>query len=380
MIIDSHAHIFEKWSGACGLSSRALHWRYLQKNLCRPAAKVFRHHDGAPSNAGHLFRAGTYAWDGLRDDIDFRVGPHGRIEFTIEGEDHYVQYMPVAMAEIESTPEFMITQMNAAGVDHCILQAGFTYGYMNDYNALAQRQYPGRFTGLFHVDEARVDQEFWMSETRRAIEKLGLTGLYYQLEHFSRYDFDVWFDDRRFDGFWSLIEESRLPVVFEITAIPRYDRASCVEVFRRLAAMLDRYPNLSWVIGTAPPVGFFATDGRWDFPAEVERVYRHDNVLLEICFPISWAGIWDYPFPEAQALLRDLRDKLGAEKLAWGSDMPNVERFCTYKQSLDYVRRHCDFLPSRERDLVLGGNLARVFALPAPCGSRGADAERSERP
>jgi predicted TIM-barrel fold metal-dependent hydrolase len=361
VIVDSHAHIFEKWSGACGMPSRALHWRYIQKNLCRPAAKVFRYRDGAPSSAAHLFRAGTNAWDGLRDDIEFRIGPYGRIEFTIEGEDHYVQYMPAAMAQIESTPESMITQMNAAGVDHCVLQAGFTYGYMNDYNALAQRQYPGRFTGLFHVDEARADQAHWLAETRRAIEQLGLKGLYYQLEHFSRYGFDVWFDDRRFDGFWSLIEERRLPVVFEITPIPDYDRASCVEVFRRLGAMLDRYPGVTWVIGTAPPVQFFAAEGHWQFPAEVERVYRHDNTLLEICFPITWGGVWDYPFPEAQALLRDLRDQLGAEKLVWGSDMPNVERFCTYKQSLDYVRTHCRFLSAREMDQVLGGNLKRVF-------------------
>ena len=364
VIVNSHVHIFEKWSGACGLPSRALHWRYLQKNLCRPAAKVFRH-DGAPSIAAHLFRPGTTTWDGLRDDIDFRVGPYGRVEFTVDGEDHYVQYMPVAMAEIESTPEFMLTQMNAAGVDHCVLQAGFTYGYMNDYNALAECRYPQHFTGLFHVDEARADQDFWLAEARRAIEKLGLKGLFYQLEHFSRYAFDVWFDEPRFDGFWSLIEQHRLPVVFEIVSIPRYDRASCIEVFRRLGGLLERYPGLTWVISTAPPVQYFARDGRWEFPPEIEKVYRHDNVLLEICFPISWAGIWDYPFPEAQALLRDLRNKLGAEKLVWGSDMPNVERFCTYKQSLDYVRHHCGFLSARERDLVLGGNLARVFGLRA---------------
>jgi hypothetical protein len=58
--------------------------------------------------------------------------------------------------------------------------------------------------------------------------------------------------------------------------------------------------------------------------------------------------------------------QLGAENLVWGSDMPNVERFCTYKQSLDYVRHHCDFLSARELDLVLGGNLKRVFELAAP--------------
>jgi predicted TIM-barrel fold metal-dependent hydrolase len=365
MIIDSHAHVFEKWSGACGLPSRALHWRYIQKNLCRPAAKVFRARDGAASEAAHLFRPGTNGWDGLRDDIDFRVGPYGRIEFTVAGEDHYVQYMPVAMAEIESTPESMITQMNAAGVDHCVLQAGFTYGYMNDYNALAQRQYPERFTGLLHVDEARADQDHWLAEARRAIGQLGLKGLFYQLEHFSRYGFDVWFDDPRFEAFWSLIDRHGLPVIFEITPIPGYDRASCVEIFRRLAGLIERCPNVTWIFGTAPPPQFFASDGRWQFPEPVERVYRHDNVLLEVCYPITWGGIWDYPFPEAQVLIRGLRDLLGAKKLVWGSDMPNVERFCTYKQSLDYVRRHCGFFTAGELDQVLGGNLARVFGLRA---------------
>jgi hypothetical protein len=40
-----------------------------------------------------------------------------------------------------------------------------------------------------------------------------------------------------------------------------------------------------------------------------------------------------------------------------------VERFCTYKQSLDYVRRHCGFLSAAEKDSILGGNVAALFGL-----------------
>ena len=50
--------------------------------------------------------------------------------------------------------------------------------------------------------------------------------------------------------------------------------------------------------------------------------------------------------------------------MMWGSDMPNVERFCTYRQSLDYVRRYCEFLIGHEMDLILGGNAARLYGLP----------------
>ena len=43
--------------------------------------------------------------------------------------------------------------------------------------------------------------------------------------------------------------------------------------------------------------------------------------------------------------------------------MPNVERFCTYRQCVDYVRRHCNFLSAAEKDRILGDNVAELFAL-----------------
>jgi hypothetical protein len=43
--------------------------------------------------------------------------------------------------------------------------------------------------------------------------------------------------------------------------------------------------------------------------------------------------------------------------------MPNLERFCTYRQCVDYVRKHCPFLTASEKDAVLGGNAAQLFGL-----------------
>jgi predicted TIM-barrel fold metal-dependent hydrolase len=95
----------------------------------------------------------------------------------------------------------------------------------------------------------------------------------------------------------------------------------------------------------------------------VAKAYACDNLQMEIMFPISWGGVWDYPYPQAQTLIKELRDRYGAHKLIWGSDMPNVERFCTYRQSLDYVRRYCTFLTAAEMDLVLGGNVADLCGI-----------------
>ncbi len=107
----------------------------------------------------------------------------------------------------------------------------------------------------------------------------------------------------------------------------------------------------------------FGGSSRWDFPDEVLQTYRHENLLIEIMFPITWGGRWDYPYPEAQAFIRGMHDLFGASKLVWGSDAPNVERFCTYKQSLDYVKTYCTFLAGSEMDAVLGGNIQRLFGL-----------------
>ncbi len=54
--------------------------------------------------------------------------------------------MPVGMQEMTAPPELMLAQMMYAGVDHCLLQAGGSYGAMTEMNAFAQQQYPDRMT------------------------------------------------------------------------------------------------------------------------------------------------------------------------------------------------------------------------------------------
>jgi predicted TIM-barrel fold metal-dependent hydrolase len=127
--------------------------------------------------------------------------------------------------------------------------------------------------------------------------------------------------------------------------------------------VLARHPGLRVHMAMSPPVAWFARNGRYEFPEELLRVYRHEPLVLEVVFPISYGGIWDYPYPEAQTLIADMRDQLGADRLVWGSDMPNVERFCTYRQSLDYVRRYCPFLTAREKDLILGDTCAAFYGI-----------------
>ena len=81
----------------------------------------------------------------------------------------------------------------------------------------------------------------------------------------------------------------------------------------------------------------------------------------EILFPAKWP---EYPYRQGQEQLKQLRDRFGAHKLLWGTDSPyGMTAWCTYRQSLDFIRRHCDFLSQDEKDLILGGNAARLFGI-----------------
>jgi len=364
MVIDCHAHVFEPWAGLCGHESREIQRQYMQKVQTRTSARVFRLRDGKEASGALLFRQGDNGWSGLKD-VSFRPGNYGRLHFTVEGEEYCSQYMPVGMQQIEAPPELMLAQMDYARVDHCVLQAGWGYGAMNDTNALAQKQYPARFTALLNVDEGHAYTEASLREFDRAHRVLGLRGVYFALDAFARYGFDITFNDRRMDPFWSKVAEAKLPVFIEMTAVPDYTEACYIANAVRLHDLMRRFREISWVLVMGPPVGYFGKTGHWAFPDEVSAAYRHENLLIEIMYPITWGGVWEYPYPEAQALIRDLRDKVGADRLIWGSDMPNVERFCTYTQCVDYVRRHCGFFSNAEKDAVLGGNIDRLLGIRA---------------
>jgi hypothetical protein len=195
------------------------------------------------------------------------------------------------MARMEAPPELQLAQMSYVGVDHCVLQAGMNYGMMNDFNASCQRQYPDRFTGLFQVDEPMADAPRWMQELDQAWRQLGLRGLYYQLDTFSRYGFQWTFDDARFDGFWETLAAMRIRVFFEATSIPNYDVGSYIANMRRLDGLLTRFPRMRWLLVMGPPVQFFAKGGRWQFPDEVTATYDRENLQLEIMFPITWGAL-----------------------------------------------------------------------------------------
>jgi predicted TIM-barrel fold metal-dependent hydrolase len=64
-------------------------------------------------------------------------------------------------------------------------------------------------------------------------------------------------------------------------------------------------------------------------------------------------------------MLEAMVEHIGADRLMWGTDMPFQNRFCTYRQSRDYIEKFAPaYLSADQIAAIMGGTAARFLDLP----------------
>jgi predicted TIM-barrel fold metal-dependent hydrolase len=379
MIIDCHAHIFPYLGGASGFDSAETHLMYLQQEIGRnPHTAVRRIKDSSIVTDTSLWQM----WDqqvrgfGGAHDVNFRVGRFGRFEWTKDGVDYYVHAYAPSLQEMTASAEFMLAQMDWAGVDIAVLQNSWLYGRLNGYFAQANKKHPHRFAGQVQVEEVECDKQSQIEELRRAVLDLGLTGgVFFTDKRFGDRGHQDHIYDEKFYPFWEEVKDLGIPVSWDLGPVPDPEHPHKTVYERYLDQMLrfnnlmDTFPEIPSVLVHGVLLTVFGDKDNVIVPDEIWEIWSKPNVHLEILFPIQvsyprpGASQWDYPYAQTRAIIKELYEKLGPEKLLWGSDMPNVERNCTYKQARDYLVRYCDFIPPGHMDLIVGGNAARLLKL-----------------
>jgi predicted TIM-barrel fold metal-dependent hydrolase len=257
-----------------------------------------------------------------------------------------------------SPAEFMLQQMARAGVDRAVLQNARPYGRLNDFFSQAVRMYPQKLIGLADVDEANAHTDAEIEKLRHAVRELGLRGVYYANRALFTTGYVHMFDDPIFDPFWEEVRGLQIPVFWEIFGAP--DPGTEEHFLRevdRLNRWMERWPSIPgvWTHGFSP-------DLLARMPAALSELLGRGQLTVEILYPIHWARTHPYPFAELREALQTLHSCVGAERLVWGSDMPNVERNCTYRQALDYLSIvTSDWLPGADLDKILGRNVLRLL-------------------
>lgn len=363
MIVDSHAHIFPALAGAAGFPDVAAHLQTLQLYIAHHGEPVrrLRNHAIVPEAAAALTDGRLEGPEGICP-ANFRVGKYGRFEWDWQGETYYRSFLPPSLQEMVSPPEFILQSMARAGVDVAILQNARLYGQNNELFAEAMARYPSKFIGLADVDPTQTHTPEEAARLTRAVRDLGLRGVYYANRGLIHDRYRRGFDDPRFDPYWETVQALGIPVFWELAGVPLPTPGAYLREIDRLNRWCDRFPGVPAVLTHG--VGPDYLDG--DIAAPLAELLNRDQMMIEILYPIHFGREHDYPYAELRPVLEVLMRRVGPRRLIWGSDMPNVERNCTYKQSLDYLRHGLTGLVSAaELDGILGGNALRLVGRPA---------------
>ena len=362
MIIDIHAHVFPSLAGASGFATLEEHTLFLQLYIATHAQPTRRLRDHTRSTGGDILGDGLYETPAAFANAAFRVGRFGRFEWTVAGETYYRQFLAPSLQAMVAPPEFLVQEMAYAGVDMAILQNARLYGRLNTYFAEASRQYSGKFVPLADVDEVRADTPAEIARLTSAVNDLGMRGIYYATRGHFTDGYRRRIDDRAFDPYWEEVRRLRIPVFWEILGVPRPTPAAYLEQIACLNRWADHYPDIPCVLTHGVDPEYLCAD----LPSPLQALLAREQFLIELLYPIGQGRLSEYPFLETHPAIRRLYALVGGKRLVWGSDMPNVQRHCTYEQSLRYLRDHCPFIAASDLDRILGGNAARLFNLGPP--------------
>ena len=367
MIIDGHAYCFPPIDDPAGYDSLDEKLHVVQKEFGGHHQPVWRVRDRAPANNSTLLDQATLEPHSVRWTRDSL----GRFVWEYDGEAYTKQYFPPMLYNLESTPEMLIAEMDYIGVDMAILHQSPHLGLLNGFLNQVVARYPDRLMRLIKVREGDVpltpDKAIEVLESEvKAGDRCGLqfvSKFYYQGGHT-----EPW-DDGAMRPFWETVAALRIPVYFTFwgarpsASYSSAEREVYIEENRSLLRWMDRYPDLTVVLTHGIPWRSYMEDSRITFPDNVWDVFKAPQCNLQLLFPISLGAIFEYPWKELEPAVKECVEHVGADRLIWGTDMPMVARFCTYRQTMDQYRVHCDFLSDDERASILGGTAARVMGI-----------------
>ena len=364
MIIDAHAYCFPPLGEATGFADSAAHLKYLQREMADHHQPVFCLDDGSLGDNSMLSEPNDLTLRGLHE-VNFRSGGYGKFIWTSDGKTYAKQYLPPYLVDLSHSAAMMVAQMDHVGVDRALLHVNPIMGLINDFTAQCVRDFPDRLLGLASVKEWEIenDPEAAIAEVENAYQ-LGLCGLQFGNSPRFRHGVTSSWNSKACRSFWDGVTALGKPVFFTIHAKPRPSLENYLVQLDIWKSWLETYPDTPAVLTHGFPWRLFLRDKHLELPDAIFRPFLESNARLQLLFQISLGNVFDYPYLELHNTISQLVDTMGSDRLMWGTDMPNVERFCNYRQTLDSFRTHCkDVISEEDIDNIIGKTAQRLLSL-----------------
>src|SRR5215831_9971053 len=286
-------------------------------------------------------------------------------------------------------PAARLADMDIDGVDAEVLYFGgpvttqsedrelrsFIVRTYNDWMLELSQAAPGRLIGLAHVPLHNLEDG--MAELQR-VAKLGLKGFHVDPFPDERGGKPFW--DPDYEPFWSLVEETGMPMSFHIVG-PRHHNVvqtfmnptpgvketfiaiapiSICEIVSTLVftGVLARHPKLKFVLVECG-IGWI--------PYFVERMDQTFNKHRFWTKSILTEKPSTYWYRQGHAtFIQDLagvaeRHRAGLRNIMWSTDYPHSDS--TWPKSREALAEHFRDVPEGERALIAGGNCAALYGL-----------------
>lgn len=362
-VVDCHAHIFPPAAGASGFPSVELHRIHQQRAMHMHGNQPYRRlRDNAIVTERMLWDANDPSPAGAKD-VSFSAGRFGRFQWEKDGESYYVQFLPPWMEDLSMSADRLVAMMDHAGIETAVLQNDHIYGNLGEYFAEAISRHPNRFIGLAQVEEAFAYNDTEIARLHDQIGRLKMRGLYFTTTGLFRSGYKPMHSDKTYDPFWAEVEKLGIPVSWVQSG--KSPVGTYEDELAHLETIIERFPKIRHVLVHGLPTSLYSDEkGRLTFPAIVKRLMADTPVMAEILYPIAVGRKTKYPFAESHTHIQQLIDTFGAGRFMWGSDGPNVERYCTYEQSLSYFH-FGNLSPADARGILRDNALAFYRARPS---------------
>ncbi len=262
-------------------------------------------------------------------------------------------YPPLVPDEASrGTIDQLLYEMDAHGVGQAaVVCAAIENNPDNvEYVSYARSRYPDRFHVIADLDCT------WQETYHRAgsADRMRALADRYQIAGFTHYlgrDNDGWLASDEAEALLTAAEDRGLLVSLAATPVWQAD----------LRVLARRHPGVPILCHHLGGVSAEASAGPTGLQALIESV-SCPNIYIKVSgfHYVSPRG-WDYPWPDAIQLFRQIFEAFGPDRLCWASDFPASTRHCTYRQSLEVVRTHCSFLGPDDLSQILGGTLRRIL-------------------
>jgi predicted TIM-barrel fold metal-dependent hydrolase len=221
------------------------------------------------------------------------------------------------------------------------------------------------------IDEWRIASEpdAVIREVTEAIQVKGLNAIKIMPEYAYKISREKTFDGPSWRPFWDAITKLGVPIFFSFGGTPGITAqpAAFINELATLKRLSARYPDAKVSVTHGFPWRAFLNADRtgFDLKPEMWEPFKDSAIHMEVSLPIRIGDIFDYPYRACWPVLEAMVEHIGADRLMWGTDMPFQNRFCTYRQSHEYITKYAPaFLSADQITAIMSGTAARFLNLP----------------